>query len=98
MAWKAIGASWRFAGDRRSDHSGKAFDDIHAHNPFAARPIAGDAIPFLRDPFVQCQRGPAGRGDRAKRPQKLSGVAGRLKTPQLKGQGSCRRFEQRREK
>ena len=57
------GASRRFAGDRRSDHAGEALDDVHAHNPFAARPIAGDAIPFFRDPLVRCERGPAGRGD-----------------------------------
>ena len=88
MAWTLVGASRRFAGDRRSDHAGEAFDDVHAHNPFAARPIAGDAIPVFRDPVVQRQRGPAGRRDWAKRPQKLIGVAGRLKTPQLKGQGS----------
>jgi hypothetical protein len=53
LAWRAIGASGRFASDGRADHSGEALDDVHAHNPFAARPIAGDAIPFFPNPFVR---------------------------------------------
>ena len=63
LAGTPIGASRRFAGDRRSDHSGKALHDIHAHNPLAARPISGDAIAFFRDPFVQRERCPARRSD-----------------------------------
>ena len=45
--------SRRLADHRRSDHAGKALNDVYAHNPFAAQPIPCDAIALFRNSPVQ---------------------------------------------
>src|SRR5689334_21292570 len=98
MAWALRRDAGPLADDRRPDHAAKALNDVHPDNPLAARPVACDAIALMRNRGVQRERGPAGGGDGGKRSQKLAGVAGCSKTPQLKGERSWRRLDQSGEK
>ena len=84
--------------NRPADDPSKTFDDINAHNSFATRPIAGDAIALPRYCLIERKGGPTRRCNLAKRSEERAAVARRLKTPQLKGQRPCRGLNQRRQK